>query len=223
VLSRVLATALIAGLVAGFFLAAAQNLITSPLIILAETYEHLQPHDTPFESETIASVALARTVHTFLASIALSIGYSLILQAVMLLCNEKINPQNCCLWAVCAFAATGLATGLELAPQLPGAAEADVHTRQIWWAATALATSCGLYLLIKFNAWIIKIIGFLLIIAPHLAPPHTPVPQSAAPAELAAHFAAAALSLQALSWILTGLFTGIVYHFLSTRNSKATL
>lgn len=214
-IARVLATGLVAGLIAGLAVAALQHLTTTPLILAAEVYETAQHAHEGAAEAAPAFEGLRRTAATSLATIAVSIGYALILIAAMLLSGEKIGPRRAALWAACAFAATGLATSLGLAPQLPGMAETDLTGRQIWWLATAVSTGAGLYALLRLEGAITALIGVALIALPQFFAPQPATPDSAVPAELAARFAASSLAVQAASWTLAGVFTGLIWRLLS--------
>ena len=220
-IARILAVGLIAGLVAGLAVAALQHVTTTPLILAAEVYETAQhAHDTG-EQAAPAYDGAQRTAVTTLATIAVSIGYALILQALMIFAGDRIAPRRAALWGACAFAATGLATALGLAPQLPGAAETDLLGRQLWWFATAAATGGGLFALLRFEHWGAQLAGVALIIAPHLFTPQPAAPESTVPAELAARFAASSLAVQAVSWLLAGLMAGVVWRLLA-KDAEAT-
>ena len=62
-----------------------------------------------------------------------------------------------------------------------------------------------------------KIVGVALIVAPHFFAPQPATPESTAPAELAARFAAASLAVQAISWALAGALAGLVWRLLVAR------
>lgn len=213
-IARVLAAGVVAGLVAGLAVAGLQHLTTTPLILAAEVYETAQ-HAHEALAEAPAFEGARRTLATSVATVAVSIGYALILLAAMLFSGERIAPRRAALWGVCAFAATGLATGLGLAPQLPGMAETDLVARQIWWGATAAATGAGLYALLRFDAPLAKLAGAALLIAPQFFAPTPATPDSTVPAELAARFAASSLTVQAASWVLSGVLAGLVWRLLS--------
>jgi predicted cobalt transporter CbtA len=67
---------------------------------------------------------------------------------------------------------------------------------------------------------LVKALGVALIIAPHLiGAPQPPAPESTAPAELAARFAAASLAIHAITWILVGAAVGFVWRRLPTKTS----
>jgi cobalt transporter subunit CbtA len=221
VIQRVLAVALIAGLVAGLAVAALQQVTTTPLVLAAEVYEAAQRAHQGASAEDEGwkpAEGVARTAATALASVAVAIGYALILLAAMLLLGDEIEPRRALVFAACAFAATGLATGLGLAPQLPGAAEADLLARQFWWAATAAATAAGLFALLRREEAFAKLAGAALILAPHVVgAPQPAAPESTAPAELAARFAASSLAVQAASWCLAGALVGILWRAFDAR------
>jgi cobalt transporter subunit CbtA len=214
VIQRVLAAGLLAGLFAGLAIAVLQHLTTTPLILAAEVFEAAHAHG----DEAPPYVGGARTLATSVATLATSTGYALVLLAAMLLAGDEIAPRRAALWGVCAFAATCLATSLGLAPQLPGMAETDLQARQIWWAATAALTSGGLFALLRLDGLGAKLVGAALLAAPHLVgAPQPATPSSLVPAELAARFAAASLSVQAASWIVSGLLVGLVWRLLAER------
>lgn len=227
-LNRLLATCLLAGLLAGLAIAALQHFVTTPLILAAEVYE------VPEAPVTVAPVVVVpdhpghthpaegvewkpvdgwqRTAFTSLATIATSVGFSMILLAAMLLAGEQISARTAFGWGVAAFVATGLAPAIGLAPLLPGSAAGPLLARQVWWVSTAVATGGGLWLLMRFDSLWGKIAGLAVLLAPHLiGAPHEAVFESRAPAELAARFVAASLSVQAALWIVSGLMAGTLW------------
>lgn len=221
-ITRVLAAGIIGGIIAGLAVAVLQHVTTTPLILTAEVYEtaqQLRQH----VAETLGPVndAPGRTVMTSVSTMAVTMGYALVLLAAMLVSGDRITSRNAALWGACAFAATGLAPGMGLAPQLPGAAETDLIGRQFWWAATAATTGAGLYALLRVEDRLGQVFGLLLIIAPHLFTPTPASPESTVPAELAARFAAASLLVQAVSWTLAGALAGMIYCALDKEEEGA--
>jgi cobalt transporter subunit CbtA len=214
---------LLAGLIAGLAIAALQHVTTTPLIKAAEVYETAQHHhDGATAPETPAwepAEGFERTAATSVATVATAVGYSFILLALLLAAHEPIEPTRAMNWGVCAFLATGLATGLGLAPQLPGAAETDLVARQIWWLSTALMTGAGLYALLRLESPFVKLAGLAMIVAPHVVgAPQPAAPASTVPAELAAQFAAASLTLHGLTWILASLLVGVLWRLFAERD-----
>ena len=219
-IKRILAAGIIGGIVAGLVVAALQHVTTTPLILTAEIYEtaqQLRQHVT--NAAEPVNVALNRVVATSISTMAASIGYALVLLAGMLVSGDRITPRSAALWGACAFAATGLAPAIGLAPQLPGAAETDLAGRQIWWLITAATTGAGLYAILRIDDRVAHVFGLLLLTAPHLFTPTPASPESTVPAELAARFAAASLVVQAVSWTLAGALAGLVFGALA-RDEK---
>jgi len=237
-LRRVFTTGLLAGLVAGLALAILQHFITVPLILAAEVYEtadeaaatpavhdhgagdHHHDHaaaapDQP--KEWSPADGLERTLSTSVATIVTAIGFALILLAAMLLAGEEITPMRALAWAACGFAATGLATGLGLAPELPGSAGAALESRQIWWIATAVATAFGLYLMFRATPLWARLGGLVLVLLPHaIGAPHPHSYISTAPAELAAQFTASSLVVHAALWVIVGISVGYFWMRMDT-------
>jgi len=221
VISRVLIVGLLAGLVAGLAVAALQHVTTTPLIKAAEVYEAAQHKHEADEAPAAWEPAegFERTAATSVATVATAVGYALVLLALLLLANEPIEPKRAMAWGLCAFLATGLATGLGLAPQLPGAAETNLLTRQIWWIGTVASTGAGIYVVLRIDSIFAKIAGVVLIIAPHLiGAPQPARPESAVPAEFAARFASASLTLHAVTWILTALLVAVIWRLFAERD-----
>jgi cobalt transporter subunit CbtA len=228
VLQRLLVVGLVAGLVAGLAVAALQHLTTTPLIVAAEVFEHARHAQKAAAfgaaaHEEFAQSPAQRTLSTSLAAAVTCVGYALILLALMLFAHKTIDARRAALWGACAFAATGLATGLGLAPQLPGAAETDLVGRQIWWLATAALTGAGLFALLNMQAVWAKALGAALLLAPHFyGAPQPAAPESTVPAELAARFTAASLTTQAVAWVLAGALAGLLWQAFARHESAST-
>jgi len=239
-LKRIFSVGLLAGLVSGLLVAICLHFVTTPLILTAEVYEdaaeaahqaqeqkqeqaapaHEHHHDADVPEWKPAD-GIERTLSTSVATIVTGIGFSLVLVALMLAADEPITPKNALLWSACGFVATGLATGLGLAPELPGSAGAELVARQTWWIATAASTGLGLYLLIKTSSLAWRVGGLILIALPHIiGAPHPKNFMSTAPAELAAQFAASSLVIHALLWVFVGLSVG-TFWMRSTANEGA--
>lgn len=228
-IQRLLMVGVIAGLAVGLAIAALQHVTTTPLILAAEVYETAAEHAHVGEAAAHEQAdahgwepapGLERTAATSVATSVTTIGYAFVLLALMLLAREPIEPRRAALWGACAFAATGLATGLGLAPELPGSAAGDLVSRQLWWVATAAATGGGLFALLRVEAPLAKLAGAVLIAAPHIVgAPQAAAPASTVPAELAARFAATSLVVHALTWILVGAGVGVVWRLLADKST----
>jgi cobalt transporter subunit CbtA len=244
-IQRVLKAGFLAGLVVGLAVAALQHFTTSQLILQGEIYEKaahdqhaavnspalpiILVHDHgvgnaatgPEEEEEEGwqpANGWQRVTATSVATIATSIGYALILIAVLLAAGVPIVPRTAFVWGIAAFAATSLAPALGLSPELPGSAAAPLVARQIWWVATALCTAGGIFLLAHIDYRSARSVGVVLIVLPHLVgAPKAPTFKSTAPAELAAQFAATSLVVSAVLWVLLGLAVGYAWQRVEPR------
>lgn len=226
-----LATATVAGAIVGLILTVLQLAITSPIIIQAEVYEAggtIAAQSPSYaviygaEGENLSDV-ISRHALTGLATVLASIGFALVLIAVMALNGGPIDERHGFLWGLGGFAAVTLAPSLGLAPGLPGSASAVLGAVQIWWLGTALATSVGLWLIVLKKHPALKSAGLALIVAPHLI--GAPMPDqltSNAPAELAGAFASASIAVSAIFWVLLGWAVGALWRHFAAEATDET-
>ncbi len=221
---RVLLAAIIAGMLAGAVAGAFQIWRVAPLILAAEVYENQSDAGSaqvqgiagiPAEHGTYANEVWApedgieRTTYTLLANLVMGVGFALVLAAAVMFSGRTITPQNGVVWGLVGFLVFTLAPTTGLAPELPGMPAADLLARQTWWWGTAIATGCGIALLVLQGNLALKALGAVLIAAPHLiGAPHPQTLDSAVPAVLAADFAANSLAMMALFWIVLGVSLG---------------
>ena len=212
-LTRLIGVALLAGLLAGLVTAALQTRLLEPLILAAEKFETApMHHDGTVMSALSAGASITRIATTAVATVGVAVGYALMLLAAMLAAETRITWRTALLWGACGFAACGLAPAFGLPPSLPGAAEADLTARQVWWIATAFATAGGLWLLLSGRlSWQVGL-GAVLLVAPHIVGAPTAAPTSTVPAELAAAFTARSLGLQAVLWLTLAASAGWLWH-----------
>lgn len=240
--TRVLTVSLLAGLLAGLIVAALQHVTTTPLILKAETYESAMMAPTPSHAafDGGARIILAhggadhaagaehdewkpqdgaqRMLFTSAATIGTAIGFAALLLAGMLAAGDTIDQRRALIWGACGFLAFGLAPGMGLAPELPGAASAALRERQLWWISTAIATAAGLFLFLRYEAPWLKLLAVVVILLPHIVgAPHAPTPESKVPAELAAHFTSLSLGIQAALWLVTAFAVGTLWPWASRR------
>jgi cobalt transporter subunit CbtA len=228
--------ALAAALVAGVAVSVLQQGTTTPLILEAERYEvaadapgasagaHHHGASGPRAETAAETVAwgprdgLERTLFTSLSAIGMTFGFALILLALMVLSRARIDARSGLAWGLAAFAATGLAPALGLAPELPGSAAAELTSRQMWWAGTAISTAAGLFLVVRVSTPAAITAGLGLLVVPHLiGAPHPDALTSGVPSELSGRFAAASLVVHAVAWSLTGVVAGYVWRRLGER------
>lgn len=232
---RIVIACLVAGVVAGSVSAGLQHFTTTPLILAAEVYEtgsgaHAHPAAAAMaprpalllihgEAVTLADPGAAapdtirRSLYTAVSTVATATGFAAMLLGAMLLTGAAITARTGLAWGAAAFAAAALAPGLGLSPELPGAAAADLGARQLWWTGTVLATAAGLWLALRVSTPMAVAAGLVLILLPHIVgAPHPAEYTSPVPSELAGHFAAASLVVQAAVWALVGTIAGYVWH-----------
>lgn len=227
-LGRIAAAALVAGVVAGVFFWAAHMVKVVPLVIQAEVYEEpaaggghgddraaetsASGQQTAAEEEWEPAEGFERAAYTFLVDLLLSIGLAFVLCGAFALSGRAIGWREGTLWGIVAFAAVYVSPALGLAPELPGMQAADLHARQTWWLSTAAAGAVGFALVFLARPIWLRIGGAVLILVPHLvgAPAHE-LQAGPVPAELAAQFAVASLSVTGLFWVVLGGCAGYAY------------
>jgi cobalt transporter subunit CbtA len=225
-LRRILLVALVAGAIAGLVATLVQGTRLWPLIAAAEQFEQAgeshqhapgaPAHDHDWQPEDGAE----RIAFTALFNILAGFGFALLLNGGLALRQTVLrgaapDVATGALWGLAGFACFALAPALGLPPELPGMQAADLLDRQLWWAATALASAAGLALLVFARATVWKALGIVALAAPHLiGAPHTEETGSV-PAELAAQFVAASLVAAAVFWIVLGAVSGWLHRRLA--------
>lgn len=232
---RIVQTALLAGLIAGLFAWGAHMVKTTPLIVAAEVYENApaqggagqsqgaagHPHDAAKPAAAPAAPGakawepedgLERNLYTLLTDVIAGIGFAFMLTGAIVLSGREVDTYRGAVWGLAGFAALYVAPSLGLAPELPGMQAAALTARQAWWLLAATGTALGLGLAVFASNRLIKAVGGLLIVLPHLigAPRH-PLEPGQVPAELAAEFAVATLVVTGLFWLVLGGLTGYLY------------
>jgi cobalt transporter subunit CbtA len=230
-LSRVLWVGLLAGIVAGLLIAILQQVTTTPLILLAETYEAKSASASAASSAEAAKAhdhdahdhgahdhgwspgeGLPRFFFTAVTTIATAIGISFLLIGGMIFAGDSIDERSALAWAIAGFVATGLAPAAGLAPELPGSAAGELLARQVWWTGTAAATAVALWGFLRMRHPAARLGAIVLLLAPHvIGAPHAHVFESKVPAEIAAQFAALSLVVQGLLWMLAGIAVGLLW------------
>jgi cobalt transporter subunit CbtA len=225
-----------AGFVVGVVVTAAQLFSTVPLILKSETYEraaaevaaksgpaaHEHSDRQPAEHEHGAAAwepkdGLQRNLFTAGANILTAIGFALLLAGIYALRGYPVTWHEGLLWGLGGFLVFTAAPGLGLPPELPGASHAPLQVRQIWWIGTAAATASGLGLFVFRRSVWAAVLGFCLIVLPHLigaprlAETHTAVPEA-----LSHQFVVAVTLTSFLFWILLGSLTSVAYRRFST-------
>lgn len=215
---HLLTSALFAGLAAGLIAAALQFAFVIPLVLEGELYEtgarvHFPIDGSPQSPAGAPGLGTdwSRHIMTVTFDVVTYTGYALILVALMALASRsgyRITPRQGLIWGLAGFLSVQLAPALGLPPELPGTIAPEVAPRQIWWAATILATAAGLGLIAFGRGLVPVLVGIVLILAPQIVgAPHLDTYFGVAPPELASQFVTLSLGAAAAGWTLLGFFT----------------
>jgi cobalt transporter subunit CbtA len=236
-LARVLSVGLLAGLLAGLLIAVLQQVTTTPLILLAETYEK---QDAPSAAPPTAGApkehdhaahdhswkpadGLPRFFYTSITTVGTAVGISFLLLAGMIFAGDPIDERRALAWAIAGFVATGLAPAAGLAPELPGSGAGELVVRQAWWIGTALATVVALWAFLRKQSPLVRLGAVVVLLAPHvIGAPHPHLFESKVPAEIAAQFAALSLVVQGLLWALAGIAVGLLWPAFASKPAGRT-
>ncbi len=227
-------SAVIAGVLAGLLLSAVQRLQVVPIIFEAETYEvteesaavasadghgHSHSHEAAGEEGWAPEDGAERTSYTVLANILAGIGFSLLLAAAIMFKNRS-GLKNGLLWGLGGYVAFFVAPSLGLLPEIPGTVADELASRQIWWGATVVATIAGLGMLVFAESVLMKGIGAILLVVPHLVgAPHPAEHSSLAPESLTHAFVQATAIANGLFWVVLGGLTGLFLQKMSGSES----
>ena len=221
---RMFAAAIAAGLLSAVLITGMQALVTTPMILEAETYEITDPshdhggHDhgadavEPAQEEWMPEDGLERMLYTLLANCGAGIGFSLLLIFGLSFDLAAANARRGVMWGMAGFAVFTLSPALGLPPGAPGMPTPDEHAAQIWWLGTVLLSAGGLACMVFGKSIIIRALGPMLLALPHIwgAPPLMDV-DSQLPPEMAARFSASSIVLSAVFWALIGYFSGLIF------------
>lgn len=214
---RILTSALFAGAIAGLIAGVLQLVFVQPVLLHAELYEsgqltHFGAEAAVSAHQALGGIDLVRDGLSVAFSVMIYTGYALVLVALMSVASARgteVTARQGILWGLAGFIVLHLAPAFSLAPEVPGAAAADVYERQIWWFATVAAAAVALWLIAFARTWTLWGVAVILLAAPHVV--GAPEPGSftgTAPPELAALFASRALGVGLAVWVLLGVLAG---------------
>ena len=211
---NILIPAAFSGLLAGVLLTLLQHIQVVPLILEAEVYEHAAEalHPAPSAEHDHGAWqpqdGWQRNVFTTAANIVVALGYALLLGAALTLRATPLTWRSGLLWGLAGYIVFFVAPSLGLPPEVPGAQAAELAQRQLWWVATVSCTASGLALMVFSARRTTKLLGVVLLVAPHfIGAPQPDVAGGVAPAELVQEFINAAFITNAAFWLaLGGLF-----------------
>ena len=216
---RILLAGVMAGLFAGAVGFTVQALKVVPLIHQAEIFEAAALARARLGGGSAGSVvaansrrqSLARAGLTLAASLLTGAGFGLLLAGAIAFSGRDPTVMEGLLWGIAGFAVFTLAPALVVPPHLPGMAESDLATRQLWWLGAAGATGAGLGLVVFAGRWRWRAAGLALLALPFAAGgPATGTGAGAAlPAALVAAFVAASMTSSAVFWAVLGVAVSI--------------
>lgn len=229
-MSRTLLAAVLAGLVAGLLMALVLHARITPMILQAETFEHVAHGHVEPDGKSVESHAhnnetwspangLERTIYTSLTSVLTAIGFAFLLMGVSFVSGLKISRKNGWIWGLCGFAAFSFAPSFGLPPELPGMASAPVNERLVWWFITiALTSAAFLILAIRRDTWAICA-AIVNLVVPHVwGAPKAGLIESKVPAELAVQFATNSLAANAVLWLTLGISLAFALTYLKVQS-----
>jgi cobalt transporter subunit CbtA len=223
----ILFTSILVGLIVGPLTSAVQLVGTTPLILKAEIYEAAGGKAAPAHSHDGAAAAsehhhedegwapadgLERNAYSVAANTLTAIGYALVLTGLIVLSGRPATWHRGLIWGIAGFVCVMLAPMLGLPPELPGTPAGPLLDRQVWWAATVIATAAGLGLIaLRGKSWA-AVLGLALIAAPHLlgAPPAPDSEHALAPERLQHQFVVAVVLTSFGFWALLGSLSGAI-------------
>lgn len=217
--SRIISTAVAAGLLAGLALTAVQMAAVTPVILKAEVYEdaveskpavHVHADGAAHEhhhehAEWKPENGVERTLFTVLADVTMGVGYALLLSAALTVRGTRPTWRQGLLWGAAGYLAVFVAPSFGLPPDLPGTSAAPLADRQLWWSLTAAATAGGIAALAFGRNWLWAVAALVLLAAPHITgAPQPLVHTSAAPEDLVHTFRIASAITNAVFWLVLG-------------------
>jgi cobalt transporter subunit CbtA len=219
---RVVAAAASAGILAGLLFTGVQQITVVPVLLEAEVYEQSAVGAFPSghaenalgheHSAHLPADGLERTMLSAASNVSLAVGFALLVGASMLLSKRTIGWRSGLLWGLAGYVVFFVAPSLGLPPEVPGTEAARLTDRQIWWLLTVLCSAAGLALLAFPRSWAIRVLGAILLAAPHLiGAPQPQIHGSASPAGLVSSFVYAAVVTNCVFWLALGGLLGFFY------------
>ena len=210
---RILATALLAGFVAGIILSVVQQAWVSPLILQAEIFEAAGAGSHAHSQTWAQEYGVKRILYSVLANLLNGVGFALLLGAAITLSGRAVEWRNGLLWGLAGFIVFGVAPALNLPPYPPGVDAGELVSRQAWWLGTAAATALSLWLLVLTKQRSLKALGVLALVAPHvIGAPTVDVHSGPVPPQLINEFSAASLIATGVFWLVLGAMSGYLAH-----------
>lgn len=218
--TRLLTSAVFAGVAAGLIAALLQLYFVQPVLLHAELYEsgeliHFGAASTNSANPDLPGFDAVRDLLSIGFVTVVYTGYAMILLALMALAEERgatITARTGLIWGLAGFIAVQLAPGFTLAPEVPGVAAGDIYARQVWWYATAVSAGTAMWLVAFGSNWLAWGAAAILLLAPHVVgAPEPDVFTGPVPTEIGALFAARAFGVGMVAWVMVGAFSGYLW------------
>ena len=233
--TQILTAGVLAGIFSGLLLSALQQIEMAPLLRAAEvredaaaaasvassaavhapgsagaTPEHLHAAGAPSHRAWAPGTSGVRLLSTGVANIVLATGFALMLGALFALRGTR-GWRTGLASGVAGYLVFFVAPSLGLPPELPGSESAPLPARELWWSATVAASAAGLALIAFGKRLPLRVLGALLLVAPHVigAPQHSPR-AAIHPAEAVTAFISATFIVNAAFWLVLGGFSGLL-------------
>lgn len=232
---RIAHTAGFTGLLAALLLTLLQSVWVAPLILEGETYEKAPAVEMHEHAEGAMTGHVhdaeawepengwQRVLSTTGGNLVVAVGFALMLAALYTL-RTPTSAREGVLWGLSGYAVFVLAPTLGLPPELPGTVAADLTQRQIWWVGTAASTAAGLALMAFARHWLLKVMGAVILVMPHIVGAPQPAVHSAlAPEALEAQFKIASLLTNAVFWIALGWISAWLFRRSETSSTQPVL
>jgi cobalt transporter subunit CbtA len=206
---RLALVSILSGAIAGLVWFSVQYFAVVPLIQKAEVFEQANHQDHAEGASWHPENGGERNALTAAATVLTAIGLSVILFGIVQALGQTLDARRGLLWGLAGFLCVNAAPALGLPPAPPGVIQADLHPRQLWWAATVLLTAIGLWLIAgkRTRRWFHRLAGLIFIALPHLAGAPSATGQNLVPARLVTEFTWVSLFAAAVFWLTLG-FSG---------------
>jgi cobalt transporter subunit CbtA len=218
---RIISAVAFAGVFAGLLLTAIQQIEITPLIHKAEVQEEaaIAASQSAHEHASTGGEQKAwaprrgweRLLASAVSNTVLAIGFALLLVSAMSR-QGKTGWRAGLLWGTAGYAVFFVAPSLGLAPELPGTESAPLRDRTLWWVGTVIFSAAGLWLVAFSTKSTIRVLGLVLLAAPHAIGAPQPAAQGGTNSvELAKDFLRATYFANAAFWLALGGLAGLFY------------
>ena len=219
-------SACLAGLSAGVVLTVVQQPTVAPIIFAAEIYEAAaaptqvtHQHDDLHAHDDVQAWApdagIERTLWSLVTNVSAAIGFALLLCAVYTLLPSITAAGGVC-WGLAGFVVFFANPGIGLHPEIPGTSSADLFDRQLWWIFTAICSAAAVALIAWQRTRLTWGAAAALLVLPHLfGAPQPTMHGGVAPQVLAVQFVWATVFVNAVFWLMLGLFSALIFRHLA--------